>query len=136
MDKEGRVIRFDSFSKIISSGIPTILIFFRQIPGLRLGFVTGPKTLVELIQYDQQATCLHTSGLSQVVLYSVLSKWGKEGWDKQMQAVQKTYTERRDLLLQYAEKHLTGLAEWHTPSAGWKVYLYVLIKKECLCGSS
>ena len=82
--------------------------------------MTGPKTLVDLIQYDQQATCLHTSGLSQIVLYSVLNKWGKEGWEKQMDEVQKLYTERRDLLLGFAEKHLKGLAEWHVPSAGEK----------------
>jgi len=36
MDVDGRVLRFDSFSKIVSSG-------------LRLGFVSGPKPLLTQI---------------------------------------------------------------------------------------
>lgn len=53
MDLEGRVLRLDSFSKILSSG-------------LRLGYVTGPKELVQQIEYRMQVTTLHPSGLSQV----------------------------------------------------------------------
>lgn len=41
MDTEGRVIRFDSFSKVLSSG-------------LRLGFVTGPAPLIERINLHMQ----------------------------------------------------------------------------------
>ena len=41
MDTDGRVLRFDSFSKIVSSG-------------LRLGFVTGPKPLVDRIALHGQ----------------------------------------------------------------------------------
>ena len=41
LDTEGRVIRFDSFSKILSSGI-------------RLGFVTGPKPLIERLVLHMQ----------------------------------------------------------------------------------
>lgn len=48
----------------------------------------------------------------------MLKAWGKEGWDKQMQAVQKEYTRRRDVLVKAAEKHLKGLAEWSIPNAG------------------
>ena len=41
MDTDGRVIRFDSFSKILSSGI-------------RLGFTTGPKELLQPIMLHMQ----------------------------------------------------------------------------------
>ena len=41
LDSEGRVLRFDSFSKVLSSG-------------LRLGFVTGPKPLVDRIMLHMQ----------------------------------------------------------------------------------
>ena len=41
LDTEGRVIRFDSFSKILSSGI-------------RLGFVTGPKPLIKRLVLHMQ----------------------------------------------------------------------------------
>ena len=45
MDTEARVVRFDSFSKILSSGI-------------RLGFVTGPKPLIDRIVLHMQVRCL------------------------------------------------------------------------------
>eukprot|EP01114_Cavostelium_apophysatum_P017834 TRINITY_DN5385_c0_g1_i1.p1 TRINITY_DN5385_c0_g1~~TRINITY_DN5385_c0_g1_i1.p1 ORF type:complete len:426 (-),score=84.91 TRINITY_DN5385_c0_g1_i1:15-1292(-) len=105
MDKDGRVLRFDSFSKIMSSG-------------LRLGWVTGPKVLVERIQLDQQASALHPCGLSQVVLLDALQRLGKDGLTKQISQVQKFYAERRDAAIASAEKHRKGLAECHPPSAG------------------
>ena len=43
LDTEGRVIRFDSLSKIISSGI-------------RIGFVSGPKPFMERIHLHMQAS--------------------------------------------------------------------------------
>ena len=43
MDSEGRVIRFDSFSKVLSSGV-------------RLGFVTGPPPLIERINLHMQVS--------------------------------------------------------------------------------
>ena len=52
MDVDGRVLRFDSFSKLLSSG-------------LRVGFVTGPPALIERIELHQQASILHSSGPSQ-----------------------------------------------------------------------
>ena len=55
MDVDGRVLRFDSFSKILSAGA-------------RLGLVTGPKPLVERIDLHSQASNLHVSGLSQAVM--------------------------------------------------------------------
>merc|ERR1712087_146971 len=49
MDVEQRVIRSDSFSKILSSG-------------LRMGYLTGPQSVIRSVELNQQATCLHTSG--------------------------------------------------------------------------
>ena len=53
----GRVIRFDSLSKLLSSGI-------------RIGFVTGPSELIERIELHSQSTTLHTSGISQSIVAS------------------------------------------------------------------
>lgn len=53
MDTDGRVLRFDSFSKVVSSG-------------LRIGCVSGPAALVERIVLHGQAVSLHPSGVSQV----------------------------------------------------------------------
>ncbi|KTF79131.1 hypothetical protein cypCar_00031258 [Cyprinus carpio] len=53
MDVDGRVLRMDSFSKILSSG-------------LRIGFVTGPKPLVDRVVLHIQASTMHTSTFTQV----------------------------------------------------------------------
>lgn len=63
MDTERRVIRFDSFSKVISSGV-------------RIGFVTGPSELLQRMDLHSQATNLHASGLSQMIVQKVLEEWG------------------------------------------------------------
>jgi len=105
MDEDGRVLRFDSFSKIISSG-------------LRLGFATGPQPLIYHLNLHAQASYLHTSGLSQTVLLNLLQRWGIEGFIGHTDKVSAFYLQRRDVFQAALEKHLTGLAEWSPPSAG------------------
>lgn len=63
----GRVVRFDSFSKILSAG-------------LRLGFVTGPREVLDAIDLDTSSRNLQTSGTSQAIAYALLSKWGIDGF--------------------------------------------------------
>lgn len=53
LDTEGRVIRLDSMSKVLSSG-------------LRLGWLIGPKKLVENIEIHISSCIIHSSVLSQV----------------------------------------------------------------------
>nr|XP_020475375.1 kynurenine/alpha-aminoadipate aminotransferase, mitochondrial isoform X1 [Monopterus albus] len=53
MDVDGRIVRTDSFSKVLSSG-------------LRIGFLTGPKPLVDQVVLHIQASTLHTSTFTQV----------------------------------------------------------------------
>ncbi|CAL8104855.1 unnamed protein product [Orchesella dallaii] len=112
MDVDGRVIRFDSFSKVLSSG-------------LRVGFATGPKDLIRSLELYLQASILHTASLSQVVVNGTLRNWGTDGFRKHMESVKAFYKKRRDLMLAAAEKHLTGLAEWTTPKAGMFLWLKI-----------
>eukprot|EP01132_Coremiostelium_polycephalum_P005741 gene5741-7142_t len=105
MDVDGRVLRFDSFSKILSSGI-------------RIGFVTGNPFMIDKIQLQQQCYCLHPCGVSQTIAYKLLTSWGFEQWDKHIEMVQSFYKTKRDAFESAAKKHLTGLAEFVAPSAG------------------
>src|SRR6202012_3237963 len=66
MDYQGRVIRFDSFSKVLSSG-------------LRLGFVTGPTAFINQINLTTQATNLHSAGIAQTMAEKLLEHWGENG---------------------------------------------------------
>ncbi|KAM4810502.1 kynurenine/alpha-aminoadipate aminotransferase, mitochondrial [Rhinophrynus dorsalis] len=113
MDVDGRVIRADSMSKILSSG-------------LRIGFLTGPKPLIDRIILHMQASTLHTSTFTQIMVLQLLNKWGVEGFLKHTDSVIEFYRTQRNVMLASADKWLTGLAEWHSPSAG--MFLWMNIK--------
>ncbi|EEB09965.1 kynurenine/alpha-aminoadipate aminotransferase, putative [Pediculus humanus corporis] len=113
LDTEGRVLRFDSFSKIMS-------------PGIRLGFVTGPKQLISRIELHVQAGALHACSLSQVIIDSFLEKWGFDGFFEHLESVRKYYKRKKEMMIAAAEKHLTGLAEWNNPTAG--MFLWIKVK--------
>ncbi|XP_070553938.1 kynurenine/alpha-aminoadipate aminotransferase, mitochondrial-like isoform X2 [Ptychodera flava] len=113
LDEDGRVIRSDSFSKILSSG-------------LRLGFITGPKKLLERVKLHMQASILHTSSLSQILAIKLLDQWGLDGFRNHVDEVSQFYLERRNILLAAAEKWLTGLAEWNNPRGGMFLWMKLL----------
>lgn len=76
LDTEGRVLRFDSMSKILSSG-------------LRFGWATGPAGLMERLELHGQSSHLHASGVSQAVVLALLERWNSEGdgWEKHLDTV-------------------------------------------------
>eukprot|EP01050_Picozoa_sp_SAG11_P014486 SAG11_NODE_1790_length_4255_cov_6.800770_3_plen_103_part_00 len=51
LDTDGRVLRLDSFSKVLGGG-------------LRLGWVSGPAPLIERLRIHQQITTMQASTLS------------------------------------------------------------------------
>eukprot|EP01111_Echinosteliopsis_oligospora_P020028 TRINITY_DN9987_c0_g1_i1.p1 TRINITY_DN9987_c0_g1~~TRINITY_DN9987_c0_g1_i1.p1 ORF type:complete len:422 (-),score=106.45 TRINITY_DN9987_c0_g1_i1:25-1290(-) len=113
MDVEGRVIRLDSFSKILAGG-------------LRLGWVTGHVGFVERMQLHTQVVSVHASGMSQAIAWNTLQAWDKDGWEGQLANVRKFYKERRDIFVSLAEKHLKGLAVWNVPVAGMFLWIKLL----------
>ncbi|KAB7505456.1 Kynurenine/alpha-aminoadipate aminotransferase, mitochondrial, partial [Armadillidium nasatum] len=112
MDTEGRVIRFDSFSKVLSSGI-------------RLGFATGPKPLMKQLVLHMQASILHTPSLTQIMVSELLDNWKEEGFYEHTEKVKKFYEGRRNVMLKAAEKHLSGLCEWSVPTGGMFLWIKV-----------
>lgn len=110
----GHVLRFDSFSKILSGG-------------LRLGYVTGPKALIKAINYQTAAISLHASTLSQMVAYKILVHWGTQGFLAQAKETAKFYAERRVWFEAAAQRHLGELVDWVSPSAG--LFLWVDLSK-------
>ncbi|KAM4710266.1 kynurenine/alpha-aminoadipate aminotransferase, mitochondrial isoform 2-T2 [Discoglossus pictus] len=113
MDVDGRVIRADSVSKILSSG-------------LRIGFLTGPKPLIDRIILHMQASTLHTSTFTQIMISQLLHRWGIEGFLKHIESVIEFYRKQCDAMLVSADKWLTGLAEWHRPSAGMFLWMKII----------
>ncbi|XP_020792101.1 kynurenine/alpha-aminoadipate aminotransferase, mitochondrial isoform X2 [Boleophthalmus pectinirostris] len=113
MDVDGRVIRTDSFSKILSSG-------------LRLGFVTGPKPLVERVVLHIQASTMHTSSFTQLMVSQLLHSWGEQGFLQHIDGVIEFYKKQKDAMVSSAEKWLKDVAEWHAPKAG--MFLWIKLK--------
>ncbi|CAO1612828.1 unnamed protein product [Sympodiomycopsis kandeliae] len=120
MDPECQtVVRFDSFSKILSSG-------------LRLGFVTGHIDLINAIDLDSAGKNLQPSGISQGVVLAILEHWGIEGFLRHVDKVAGFYQSRRDFFDAAAQKHLQGKASWVRPTAG----MFLWIKLELPDGDS
>lgn len=113
MDVDGRVVRLDSFSKILSAG-------------MRVGYVTGPKQLLERINFHMQVSILHCSNLSQVFISELLRTWGDGGFDNHVKKVQTFYKHQKEIMVDKANRWLTGLAEWDEPVAGMFLWMKVI----------
>uniref|UniRef100_A0A8C2MBL8 Kynurenine/alpha-aminoadipate aminotransferase, mitochondrial n=1 Tax=Cricetulus griseus TaxID=10029 RepID=A0A8C2MBL8_CRIGR len=113
MDVDGRVIRADTFSKILSSG-------------LRVGFMTGPKSLIERIVLHTQVSSMHSCTLSQLMISQLLYQWGEDGFLAHIDRVIDFYRDQKNAVLEAADKWLSGLAEWHAPKAG--LFLWIKVK--------
>ncbi|XP_033736617.1 kynurenine/alpha-aminoadipate aminotransferase, mitochondrial-like [Pecten maximus] len=113
LDVDGRVLRFDSLSKLLSSG-------------MRIGFVTGPKPVVDRLTYHLMCSSMQASGLSQMTLAMILKEWGLDGFLDHTDKTAKFYENRCQLCLKAAKKHLTGLAEWSEPCGGMFLWLKLL----------
>lgn len=123
MDTDARVLRFDSFSKIMAAG-------------MRLGFVSGPKNLVNQIDLHMQSTCLHPSGLSQATVLAFFRHLGigesvnADGdlgaWEDLVQSVVAFYKKQCDAAVELATRHLEGVAEVRAPEAGMFLWMKLI----------
>lgn len=113
----GRVLRFDSFSKVISGG-------------MRLGFMTAHPTFVRAVDMATASSNLQVSGVIQAIGLSILQHWGLSGFLEHCDRVATFYKERRDRFEGTAQRVLgtnngsqPAVAEWVTPTAGMFLWL-------------
>lgn len=112
-DLDGRVLRFDSFSKILSAGF-------------RLGFVTGPAELLANMLHHVGARVCHSSNVTQMIAAKVLANMGLSGFDAHVRETKDFYRKQSEHMLRAAHKHLTGLAEFNTPNSG--MFMWIKVK--------
>lgn len=110
----GRVIRFDSFSKILSAG-------------MRMGFASGPKPIIDAIDLHTGTANLQSSSLIQAITLALVEEWGYNNFFAHTQAVANFYREKRDVFESALNAHLSGLAEWSTPEAGMFFWFKLLL---------
>jgi len=112
MDVDGRVMRMDSFSKVIA-------------PGSRVGWITASEQIVERFIRHNECSNQNPSGISQMVLYKLLDEsWGHGGYLQWLINLRLQYTKRRDTILAACEKYLPKeIVSWNPPAAGMFVCL-------------
>ncbi|KAF2675222.1 PLP-dependent transferase [Microthyrium microscopicum] len=124
MDVQGRVMRMDSFSKVIA-------------PGSRVGWVTGSEQIMERYKTHVDCSTQGPSGFSQIVLFKLLEEhWGHGGYLDWCKYIRSEYTERRDVIVRACEKHLPrDIVSWVAPKAGMFHWMKVDWKKHPLAAS-
>ncbi|KAH7921589.1 PLP-dependent transferase [Leucogyrophana mollusca] len=110
----GRVLRFDSLSKILSAG-------------MRIGFASGPKPFLDAIDLHTGTANLQGSHLTQAITLALLEKWGYDNFITHTHNVAAFYKQKRDVFEKALSTHLAGLAEWSTPEAGMFVWFKLLM---------
>ena len=120
MDVDGRVLRVDSFSKILA-------------PGMRLGTITcSPlfhRYLIELTDNSTQ----QPAGFGQLFLTELLGEegWSLSGFAHWVKSLSEEYERRRNFLLDLFETKIasTGYATVCKPQAGMFVWVKVNLEK-------
>ncbi|GAM82750.1 hypothetical protein ANO11243_007360 [Dothideomycetidae sp. 11243] len=114
MDVDGRVMRMDSFSKVIA-------------PGSRIGWITASAQLIERYIRHADLSTQAPSGLSQLVLYKLLDEhWGHQGYLAWLLHIRAEYTHRRDVMLGACDQYLPkDIVSWVAPAAGMFQWLKV-----------
>ncbi|KAJ9648314.1 Aromatic/aminoadipate aminotransferase 1 [Coniosporium tulheliwenetii] len=118
MDVDGRVLRMDSFSKVIS-------------PGSRVGWITASEPIVRKYYMHADVSTQGPSGMSQLLLFKLLDEgWGHPGYLDWLMHIRAEYTKRRDVILAACETHLPKeVVSWVPPMAGMFHWLQVKYEK-------
>lgn len=86
LDVEGRVVRLDSFSKVLA-------------PGLRFGWIIGQSTLLERYVRLHEVSIQCPSGLTQSLVNGLLQRWGQNGYLDWLIGLRAEYTHKRDVAI-------------------------------------
>ncbi|KAJ7111908.1 PLP-dependent transferase [Mycena epipterygia] len=113
----GRVLRFDSISKILSAG-------------MRIGFASGPAPLLRAIDAHTATANLQPASLTQAVAFKLLDAWGYDGFLRHTRGVSSFYRAKRDVFEAAMQRHLAGLAEWSAPQSGLFFWFKLLLPGE------
>ncbi len=107
LDDQGVVLSLSTFSKTLA-------------PGLRLGWISGPKALLKPLTIAKQATDLHTATLAQRATARLLETFDYAG---HIQALMPIYSERANAMLAALEQHMPQGTKWTRPDGG--MFLWV-----------
>jgi aromatic amino acid aminotransferase I len=114
IDTDGRVMRADSFSKVVS-------------PGSRTGWITASEQICDRFRTHADVCTQGPSGFSQIILFKLLDEtWGHAGYLDWLMHIRLEYTKRRDVMMAACETYLPkDVVSWVPPAAGMFHWLQV-----------
>ena len=121
LDTDGRVLRVDSFSKVMA-------------PGMRLGWVTSSALFSDALLALTDASTMHPHAFGQMLISELLygpGGWGLAGFDRWVRSLRAEYHRRRAVFLELFEREVapTRLASASTPEAGMFVWIRVHLEQ-------
>lgn len=110
MDKDGRVIYVGSLSKAVS-------------PGLRIGWIAGPQSVIERLADIKMQNDYGSSSLSQWAA----AEWLAGGhYAEHLHILRQELIIRRQAALSILDKHYSAFATWQIPQGGFYIWLTLL----------
>ena len=101
-DRDGRVLYLGTFSKVLA-------------PGVRCGWIAGPKELIDRFEIAKQAADLCSGMLDQ----SIIDEYCAAGeLQPQIERVRAFYRQRRAVMMESLDKHFAGRATWTSADGG------------------
>ncbi|WP_195267671.1 PLP-dependent aminotransferase family protein [Eubacterium sp. 1001713B170207_170306_E7] len=106
-DKSGMVLSLGTLSKTLA-------------PGLRIGWIAGPESVVRRLGDIKMQTDYGASSLSQWAAAEFLA--GGQ-YDTYLDGLRRALRKRRDAALRALADYFTGLADWNVPEGGFYIWL-------------
>lgn len=107
IDNNGLVLYLGSISKTLS-------------PGLRIGWVVGPESVIDRLADIKMQTDYGSSSLSQWAA----AEWMEAGFYRlQLERMRTELRSRRDLMLGALQRYFSDIATWTSPKGGFYVWL-------------
>lgn len=104
--EDARTLYCGSFSKTLA-------------PGLRVGWVCGPRAVIDRLVLIKQASDLHTPSLNQIVTHRVAERV----FDDHVARLRSVYAARRDHMLKALARHMPAGVGWTRPEGGMFIWL-------------
>jgi len=107
IDESGNVLYIGSVSKTLS-------------PGLRIGWVVGPETVINRLADIKMQMDYGSSSLSQLTV----AKWLETGlYQEHLKEVRVALKRRRDFVIQLLDHYFGDIATWSVPKGGFFVWI-------------
>ncbi len=113
LDTDGRVIYAGSFSKVIA-------------PGLRVGFVSAPKEIVQKIVVCKQVADVHTNVLAQMICHQIMTEYDFEA---HLADLRNIYKSKCELMLSEIDKNFSKKLTTTKPEGG--LFIWGTLPDDC-----